>query len=173
MFPAVRYWSSLFIVSQGTINCNSDRCGCIEKHIHFSHPVSTWQKRGRGKKEHGGWNGRTLCRGGMPPARNLLRYTGVSDSISWVLWRLRGYWWPGGRNKARAILEEPVAAVVTFMGHEEGFCSRETVHGQTTAVTEHTAAGLAAVKRTYLYFFHGPRTVLCWINKYSVFSSFS
>lgn len=43
-----------------------------------------------------------------------------------------------GRNKACAPLAEPVAAVMT---REERCRSRETVCGQTAAVTEHTAAG--------------------------------
>lgn len=41
------------------------------------------------------------------------------------------------------LLVEPVAAVVTFMAQEERWLSRETVCGQTAAVTGHTAAGPA------------------------------
>ena len=172
MFPAVRYWSSLFIVSQGTINCNSDPCGCIEKHIHFSHPVSTWQKRGRGGKKNKGAEMGELCVGVGGRRLVICRGTHCIWFYKLGFVKAEGILVTWGCNKACATLEEPVAAVVTFMAHEEGFCSRETVCGQ-TAVTEHTAAGLAAVKRKYMYFFHGPRTVLCWINKYSVFSSFS
>lgn len=43
-----------------------------------------------------------------------------------------------GRNKACALLEEPVAAVVTFMAQEERCWSRGTICDQTTAVSGHT-----------------------------------
>lgn len=66
-----------------------------------------------------------------------------------------------GRNKARAPLVEPVAAVMTFMAPEERCWSRETVCGQTTAVTERTAAGLATEMRKEMHFYQGPRTVSC------------
>lgn len=70
-----------------------------------------------------------------------------------------------GRNKACAPSVEPVAAVVTFMAQEERCWSRETVCGRATAVTEHTAVGLATEMRKDIYFYQGPRTVSCWINK--------
>lgn len=58
-----------------------------------------------------------------------------------------------GRNIAYAPLVEPVAAVVTFMAQEEERrWSRETVCGQTTTVTEHTAAGCATeIRKGHLF----------------------
>lgn len=62
-----------------------------------------------------------------------------------------------GCNKACAPLVEPVAAVVTFMAQEERCWSTETVCGQTTAVTEHSAADLAYGTRKEICFLPGAR----------------
>lgn len=66
-----------------------------------------------------------------------------------------------GRNKARAPLVEPVAAVVTFMAQAKRCWSGEAVCGRATAVTEHTAAGRAAEMRKEIYFYQGPTAVSC------------
>lgn len=57
-----------------------------------------------------------------------------------------------GRNKACAPLEAPVAVVLTSVAQEERCWSREVVCGQTTTVTEHSAAGLAYGTRKDIYF---------------------
>lgn len=62
----------------------------------------------------------------------------VADSVRGGVVKAEGLLLTRGRNKACAPLAEPVAAVVT---REERCRSRETVCGQTAAVTQHTAAG--------------------------------